>query len=66
MVMMFVGGVVLMFEGILILFLPYDIYGEKSLLSCLAVEPILVHLTSSVPTRASFYGRQHLQYVDRL
>ena len=26
MVMMFVGGVVLMFDGFLILFLPYDIY----------------------------------------
>jgi hypothetical protein len=27
MVMMFVGGVVLMFDGFLVLFLPYDIYG---------------------------------------
>jgi len=27
MVMMFVGGVLLMFDGFLILFLPYNIYG---------------------------------------
>ncbi len=27
MVMMFVGGVMLMFDGFLVLFIPYDIYG---------------------------------------
>ena len=27
MVMMFVGGFVLMFDGFLVIFLPYDIYG---------------------------------------
>jgi hypothetical protein len=34
MVMMFVGGVVLLFDEFLILFLPHDIYGAGGFCSC--------------------------------